>query len=71
MKNGDSNQAHNQSWRPNSHSQASKMNGRDEQTDCQQQHNNTWLLLPWRIHKAQEMPQFAQKIFMGKISSLI
>ena len=56
--------------RPTSHSQASKMNGRDEQTDCQQQRNNTWLP-PERMHKEQEVPQIAQKKFGGKLSTLV
>ena len=64
-----SNRAHKHSPRPTFHSQASKMNGRDKHTDCQQQRNNTWLPPPQRIHKEQEVLQIAQKIFAGKILS--
>ena len=62
-----SSQAHRHSRRrPTSHSQASKTSGRDEQPDCRQQRNDTWLLPPERLHEGQGTPQSAQKIFTGK-----
>ena len=48
--------------RPTSHTQGSKMNGRDEQTNCRQQRNNAWLPRPERTHKQHKVPQIAQKI---------
>ena len=45
------------------------MNGRDKQTDCRQQRNNTLLPPPFNMHKEQEVPQIAQKDFVGKIST--
>ena len=66
----DSNQAHKHSQRrPTAHSQASKMNGREEQTDCRQQRNRTGLPPPERMHKGQEVPLIAQKNFTGKTSA--
>ena len=41
------------------------MNGRDEQTDCRRQCNNTRLPPPERTHKGQRVPQIAQKKFVG------
>ena len=52
--------------RPTSHSHARKMNGRDKQTNCRQQRNNTCLPPPLRMRKKQEVPQDAQKISREK-----
>ena len=52
-----------------SHCQVSKMNGRDEQTDCRQRRTKSWLPAPEMMHKEQGVPQIAQRDFAEKIAA--